>query len=123
MDEEKHKCHTCDSHRVISGRLGGTTENGRTITSDIPTSFVLAEVKELPLRTFLGFRGPVVPLCQGGSALMCLDCGTVSVSLTAEIEQAKKVVKKSAKRTVAKAYKPTPREQSAVSEFVHDSRK
>ena len=94
MDAENQTCHACGSRCVVSGRLGGTTEFGRTVAGDlISGGFVLSDVRRPPWWHFPGITpGPVVPIRQHGSAKLCLECGTLVASLTADVKDAKKLV-------------------------------
>ncbi|MDC0325538.1 hypothetical protein OAM01_02155 [bacterium] len=45
-------------------------------------------------RNWMSRPGPLVGLRHQGSALLCLDCGRVTVSLTAEIGEATEMIQK-----------------------------
>jgi hypothetical protein len=95
MNNKDHECQACGSHRTVKGRFGGRTEHGRIVSGDWSVSgLVLSEAKQRPLTSFIGLSGPVVPIRQEGEAILCLDCGVVQASLTADIEKAEKVVNK-----------------------------
>lgn len=90
MDNENDTCPACGSFRVVFGYLNGGGRS-RGIWFDLPKDDVR------PWSTFLTVSAPVGPavgIQQVGSALLCLDCGTVSASFQADIDMAIKVVDK-----------------------------
>jgi hypothetical protein len=97
MDDESHTCEACGSQRVISGSLGGVAdERGRHHGYERPAVFAFSDLKEEHYWTTITLVGTAraVPIQQHGSARLCLDCGTVDASLSADVAQAKKVLDK-----------------------------
>ena len=78
---------------MVPGTLGGFSPDTRRLVRG-PGGFVLSEVKKRPLTTFLGMSGPVIPIRQHGSAMLCLDCGAVSADFTVDVEEATTVMEK-----------------------------
>ena len=88
-------CDACGSHRMLLGKLGGVPdEHGRHHGYECPAGFVCSGIEQPPFwKPILAYPRHVA-IRQHGVAGLCLDCGTVSVSLTADVKAARKVVDK-----------------------------
>ena len=85
MNDNIEKCGACGSNRVVSGKVQ---------YEGVEASFGFSELKEEHYWTTISNTPRDVLIRQRGSARLCLDCGTVSASLTVDVKEAKKVLDK-----------------------------
>ncbi len=84
MNDPIHKCASCGSGRVVSGKFNVGTEGD--------AGFEFSELKKEHYGTTVHNTPRTTTVRDDGSAKVCLDCGKVTASMSVDAKEAEKAL-------------------------------